>query len=407
MRLARGARETALPLPPTASAFGRDGIRLVPIDRRPARASVGRRKFPIRDLRQRPGTEETQRLLDQDVTWLSGLYRSDLPLRDFSLLVADEVEVMRGLVWHRGQAIEGTLPPKQAKEPGRIDKWVDKLNRRGDKYPFFPGTSAIVHSAGSRNYYHWTIEIMPRLFALREAMREGRVQPDRVLLFYDEPHGFVMDSIHTLLPDLAPLVQVVRDNLTRLERCCFFVDATPDAPYENHLAHTSRLKVCTGLLSEAIDQRLASRPAATPGRAWLISRADAPTRRLVGEELLLESFADLGLERAQFTGLGIAEQMAMMADARLIVAPHGAGLTNTIHCRPGTAVVEVNVPSFVRRCRSFADIAMYRGLQYGLAIADPVPSDNDEPDIGLTGPKAIKGLRKLADKLLQAGPVAA
>ncbi|MFO1339945.1 MAG: glycosyltransferase family 61 protein [Burkholderiaceae bacterium] len=392
--------------PTTASAFGRDGIHLVPIDHRPARTSVGRRKFPIRDLRQLPATDETQRLLDQDVAWLSELYRDDLPLRDFSLLLADEVEVMRGLVWHRGQAIEGTLPPKQAREPQRIGKWVDKLNRRGDKYPFFTGTSAIVHSAGSRNYYHWTIEIMPRLFALREAMREGHVQPDRVLLFYDQPHGFVMDSIHALLPDLAPLVQVVRDNLTRLERCCFFVDATPDAPYENHLAHTSRLKVCTGLLSEAIDGQLAARPAAVPGRALLISRGDAPTRRLVGESQLIEAFADLGLERIQLTGLGVREQMALMADARLVVAPHGAGLTNTIYCRPGTAVIELNVPSFIRRCRSFADIAMYRGLQYGLVVADPLPSDNDEPDIGLGDPKAWRALRKLADKLMSAGPVA-
>ena len=394
-----------MPTPSTASAFERDGIRTIPLARQPVLASVGRRKFPIRDLRQLPAVGDTERLLADDLGWLTELYRSDLPLRDFSLLATeDEVAVMRGLVWHRGHAIEGTLPPKQRKEPERIDHWMAKLKRNPARYPFYPGTSAIVHAAGARNYYHWTIEIMPRLFALQEAMREGLLQPDRILLFYDAPMRFVADSIATFLPDLAPLVQVVPDNLTRLERCCFFIDATPDAPFASHLDHTSRLKTCTGFLCEEIDAKLAGRPRPASPQAWLISRGDAPDRRLLDEDRLLDAFADLGLQRAEFTGLGVDEQIAMMADASLVIAPHGAGITNTIYCRPGTAVIELNIPAFVRRCRSFADIAMYRRLNYALVVADPMPSDNDEPDIGLNGPKALKALRKLADKLLAEGP---
>lgn len=389
--------------PDIASAFGRDGIEPIPIARRPLKSTVGRQRFPIRDLRSQPGDAETERLLANDVAWLSSLYRQgdDLPLRDFSLLqTSGEVFVMRGLVWHDGVPIEGTLPPKQLRKGDNIAQWTERMERSAHRAQFFPGTSAIIHAAGSRNYYHWTVEIMPRLFALREAMRSGQVRPDRILLFYDEPLRFVGESITALLPEMADRVEITRDVVTRLERCCFFIDATAEGPYENHLAHTSRLKACTGFLAEAIDERHARRPLQGRGRALLISRADAPTRRLLHEEQLIEALADIGLERVTLTGMPVREQMNLMADARLVIAPHGAGLTNTIHCRPGTAVIELNVPAFVRRCRSFADIAMYRGLHYGLVVADPMPSDNEEPDIALQGPRALKALRKLADKLL-------
>lgn len=387
--------------PDIASAFGREGIEPIPIARRPLKNTVGRERFPIRDLRSQPGDTETERLLANDVGWLTTLYRQDLPLRDFSLLQASgEVFVMRGLVWHEGVPIEGTLPPKQLRKGDNIAQWTARMERSAHRARHFTGTSAIIHAAGSRNYYHWTVEIMPRLFALREAMRSGQIRPDRILLFYDEPLRFVGESITALLPDLVDLVDITRDVVTRLDRCCFFIDATADNPYENHLAHTSRLKACTGFLAEAITAQHARRPRPGPGRALLISRADAPTRRLLHEEQLIEALADLKLERVTLTGMPVADQMNLMADARLVIAPHGAGLTNTIHCRPGTAVIELNVPAFVRRCRSFADIAMYRGLHYGLVVADPMASDNEEPDIALQGPRALKALRKLADKLL-------
>lgn len=380
-----------------ASPFRRDGITQVPLTRRPLRPTVGRQHFPIRDLRTQPAADSSA--LERDVAWLDDLYRRDLPLREHSLFSVDDVLVLKGSVWHRGTPIAGTLPPKPAKKGDLVGRIAQKIERAGARARLYPGTTAIIHEAGYRNYYHWTVEIMPRLFSLRDAMREGRVTIDRIVLFDEETRRFVTESLALLLPELAPLVEITADELTRFEHCLFFVDATEAADYSDHVAHSSRLKACSALLAEAVDDRLSTKPFVPPGRAILISRADAPKRRLIGEDRILDALAALGLERIAFAPLGVAEQIALMSQARLVVGVHGAGLTNTIYCRPGTAVVEINSPDFIRRCRSFADIAMHRQLNYGLVVADSVPVEGGEPDIALDSERAMKGLRKLVRKL--------
>lgn len=80
------------------SAFGRDGVTPIAIERRPLSAQVGRRPFPVVDLRGQRGSEKEESRLQDDLAWLAELYAQDLPLRDFTLLSADDVVVLRGSV---------------------------------------------------------------------------------------------------------------------------------------------------------------------------------------------------------------------------------------------------------------------------------------------------------------------
>ena len=75
-----------------------------------------------------------------------------------------------------------------------------------------------------------------------------------------------------------------------------------------------------------------------PFRKLWISRKNAVARNVIDEEkffMLLK-----GWEFVQLEKLPVGEQMQLFAEAKSIIAPHGAGLTNLLWCAPDTKVLE-------------------------------------------------------------------
>lgn len=100
----------------------------------------------------------------------------------------------------------------------------------------------------------------------------------------------------------------------------------------------------------------------TVGRRLYLSRADASTRRVLNEDGLFERLAAMGFEKVVMGGRSVADQCALFGSADVIVAPHGAGLTNLLFCRPGTAVVELFPPTYINPC--YWVLSDHLGLRY-------------------------------------------
>jgi hypothetical protein len=60
----------------------------------------------------------------------------------------------------------------------------------------------------------------------------------------------------------------------------------------------------------------------------------------------------------------------LFAEATHILAPHGAGLTNLVFCRPGTAVCELQMDAYVHW--GFRGLAALRRLRYGCVLGTVV-----------------------------------
>ncbi len=78
-----------------------------------------------------------------------------------------------------------------------------------------------------------------------------------------------------------------------------------------------------------------------PSRRVFISRAGATRRRLVNEDDLWNILDPAGFERVCMEALSFEQQVELMKQTRVLLAPHGAGLTNMMFCPPGTQVVEL------------------------------------------------------------------
>jgi capsular polysaccharide biosynthesis protein len=101
-----------------------------------------------------------------------------------------------------------------------------------------------------------------------------------------------------------------------------------------------------------------------------ISRAGSKGRQLVGEDKLLPILARYGFEIVQMEELSWSEQLALMQRTKVLVGPHGAGLTNMMFCPPGATIIEIADPLYPNP--NFYALACAMAHAYGLVPARSV-----------------------------------
>jgi capsular polysaccharide biosynthesis protein len=178
---------------------------------------------------------------------------------------------------------------------------------------------------GDDNYSHWLFRNMLKLSTLDDA---GLLHSHRWLVNSDL-RGYQLEYMRLLGHDPADLIKVER----------------------NTVIHCARVLVPALLISkQAITQGVdwmrerAAHLCATPAQATrrlFLSRRDNGRRRVLNEDDLFEAVAPLGFERVVPGELSVADQIAAFSSARIIVAAHGAGLTNMIFTPAGAAIVEL------------------------------------------------------------------
>jgi capsular polysaccharide biosynthesis protein len=105
-------------------------------------------------------------------------------------------------------------------------------------------------------------------------------------------------------------------------------------------------------------------------RRVYISRAQASRRRLINENEIWPLLKKSGFERVYMEDLSFESQIQIMRETAVLVAPHGAGLTNMIFCSEGTHVVEIADLGFPNP--NFYALASALGHPYWIVQADSV-----------------------------------
>jgi capsular polysaccharide biosynthesis protein len=143
---------------------------------------------------------------------------------------------------------------------------------------------------------------------------------------------------------LAPLERACLDALGLQDRT---VAVEPErvslnvAIVSNGLAYGSamRMSPLTSEFARWARERLD--PPRSGSRRLLVSRARAAVRRVTNEAEIATALSAGGFELLCLEDLDVAAQARAFAEAEIVVAPHGAGLTNLLFATPGTGVVEL------------------------------------------------------------------
>jgi len=188
--------------------------------------------------------------------------------------------------------------------------------------------------AGSRNYYHFLFDVLPRWGVLAEAM-PGLVHDH---LYVPCSTSYQKELLALTGLDVHDLVATEKHRAVSADHLL-----APSMPNPEEIAPSWTVEwVREHLPAVATDDK---------PRLLYVTRGSGPnTRRLVDEETLWPRLEQRGFVRIDPGTMSVRDQIDHFAAADAIVGLHGAALTNLVFAKPGARVLEIFAPSYVKHC---------------------------------------------------------
>ena len=101
-----------------------------------------------------------------------------------------------------------------------------------------------------------------------------------------------------------------------------------------------------------------------------VDRRASGLRPLMNEDALAQALERLGFIAVCLEQLSVREQVLLFRSAEVIVAPHGAGLTNIGFSKPGCWIIELMMDQYLNWC--YRRIAAIRSLRYDCLVGRAV-----------------------------------
>jgi len=221
-------------------------------------------------------------------------------------------------------------------------------------------SAVLLYNQWNRGYFHWTVETLTRLEGV-EAYRERTGEKPK-LIVGPEPTRFQLESLALLGYD--------RDDLIEWDAHYGKVDRliVPSVRRELNPGETSPVahwwlheRMC-----KAADEEAAIETTDVSNRVY-ISREDADYRQILNEDEVLDVLESYGFEKYVLSDRSMAEDISLFSQADVIVAPHGAGLTNVLYSDNAT-VIELFRSNYVQPV--YYVLSSQLGLDYRYLLCD-------------------------------------
>ncbi|MCP9911657.1 glycosyltransferase family 61 protein [Cyanobium sp. BA20m-p-22] len=183
------------------------------------------------------------------------------------------------------------------------------------------------------NYFHWICDYLPKII-WAERFLESQKHRLRLLIYTNQkaktPH---LQTLKTLGYEKTNVIELNPDNiysnvtLRNMMRVESRYRNGGDIPIDQ--MHPS--------VYEEIGNRIKIFVASASRRSYAanlyISRGRAGTRRIINEREILPILIEHGFEILELETMEFNDQVAAFSEARVVIAPHGAGLTNVLFSR--------------------------------------------------------------------------
>ena len=247
-----------------------------------------------------------------------------------------------GEVWNRNGAVvtpDGYLVADVSSNFSNAPK--EPLNFIEWKLPSVykvPGKVAVLSVIGGEGYFHWMFDVLPRIHLLRSSGICLEDIDKFIITTYKFPYQ----------RETLNLFQIPETKLVESFKYHHIKTDTLVVPSLAGITGNMPKWVCDFLRKEFLHSRVINK-SSLPKRIY-ISRAKASCRRVINEVEVINFLKKFGFEQITLESLSVSEQAALFSSAQVVVAPHGAGLSNVVFCNPGTKVIELFSANYVNVC---------------------------------------------------------
>jgi tetratricopeptide (TPR) repeat protein/capsular polysaccharide biosynthesis protein len=212
------------------------------------------------------------------------------------------------------------------------------------------GSVAVLSGLSGHNYFHWMVDVLPRLELLRRSMSDrlkvNGLESNASKADWSEIDWFwINGNQHQFQQDTLEALGIPAEKVLSSDRHPHIQASKLVVPsFPSHLGWAEPWAI--DFLRQTF-LPLAIPSSQLPERIY-ICRANAHHRRVLNEDQVIEQLRPFGFVAITLESMPFIEQVALFANAKVVFAPHGGGLTNTVFCRPGTVVVEYVAPQYIR-----------------------------------------------------------
>lgn len=198
---------------------------------------------------------------------------------------------------------------------------------------YFKGRLAVISSPGSENWYHWLLQVLPRLIILQES----GIEYDRIYI-NNLKYEWQKQSLNALLNELKiPEDKLLIINGDVIVQASYLI--VPSVPFipsvREQLPQWLVLRLRQIFLNPNFSQ------IETCDKIY-ISRKNASCRRITNESALTNELQRRGYKIVYLESLSPYDQARIFNKAKIIIGPHGSGFANLLFISEGCQIIEID-----------------------------------------------------------------
>lgn len=231
---------------------------------------------------------------------------------------------------------------------------------------YIDGKVAILSSQVGQYFFHWLFDVLPKIYILKQC----GCHPDKIIV-NEIKTQFQKETLEILKYLDISIAISEKDYLQAHEMI------VPSLP--GNTGHMPKW-VCD-FLRDSFLPVISKNNKSKKKRLYISRDKSSNGRKVLNEKEIMNILKPLGFELIFSEEISFKEQVELFHNSEVIIAPHGAGLSNIVFCDPKTQILEFFSPNYVNPC--YYTLANQVDLNYYYLMSEGKrPPDFYDPHIG-------------------------